>query len=339
MKLFLLCLMIVISLFSLDGNEITPTEESMHTPQYLYKILSMRSWQATQKKKCVILTADDDAFIHLATEEQIEKIVAKFFPDEPEYAILKLDTTKLQGNLVYESNPGGTTKYYHLYNGFIPFNAIIESKIVYRDSSNGCKDQVLEVLQMGDPVLRQQARELTKEEILSPEIQKLIQEMTATMRAAPGVGVAAPQIGKSIQLIVIEDPDHSHLTPEQIKERDRTIVPLHVIINPKLVVEEADTAEFFEGCLSVDGLVGIVPRAKAVRVECLNERAEPVVIKAKGWYARILQHEIDHLRGTLFLDKVYTRSLTNDTNFIKIWKTKTIAEVKSALNRGDNKHE
>ena len=83
-------------------------------------------------------------------------------------------------------------------------------------------------------------------------------------------------------------------------------MPYHVIINPKLTVTVTDTAgqaEFFEGCLSFAGFVGLVPRALAVKVECLNEQAEPVTINAKGWYARILQHEIEHLQGNLCLDR------------------------------------
>jgi peptide deformylase len=156
--------------------------------------------------------------------------------------------------------------------------------------------------------------------------------MKATMRAAPGVGLAAPQIGKPLQLAVIEDMDHSHLNAEQLAVRDRHEVPFHVIINPRLYIEEStDTAEFFEGCLSVPEFVGIVPRAKSVRVECLNERGEPVVIQAKGWYARILQHEIDHLNGTLYIDKAQLPTLITTENYVKLYKDKTVQEIQAAL--------
>lgn len=277
-----------------------------------------------------MLPADDDAFIHLAKEDQLDKIIAKYWADAPQLVILKIDTSKLQGNLVYEANPGGTTKYYHLYRGFIPFSAIAESKTIYRQPPDACNHK-LSVVQAGDPVLRISARELSREEILSPDIQNLIEEMKVTMRAAPGVGLAAPQIGKSIQLIVIEDMDHSQLTSEQLLERDRTKVPFHVVINPHLYIEDTDAAEFFEGCLSVPELLGVVPRAKSVRVECLNERAEPVVIKATGWYARILQHEIDHLKGTLFIDRALLPTVTTSENYIKNWKSKSIQSVKADL--------
>lgn len=180
--------------------------------------------------------------------------------------------------------------------------------------------KTLNIVQIGDPVLRQTARELQKEEILGSYIQDLIKEMAATMRNAPGVGLAAPQIGIPIQLIVIEDlaEYHGYLTPEQLKERDRTPVPFHVVINPKIYLDDSMApVEFFEGCLSIDGLCGLVPRAASVRVECLNENAEPIVIDAEGWYARILQHEIDHVNGILYIDRADTRTLTTPENHKK----------------------
>jgi len=191
----------------------------------------------------------------------------------------------------------------------------------YAQEENMETIQCLEIVQIGDPVLRQTARELSIEEILSPKIQKLIEQMTVTMREAPGVGLAAPQIGESLQIAIIEDINHSHLTQEQLVERERTPVPFHVIINPRLYLEEgADEAEFYEGCLSIPDLLAVVPRARAVRVECLNERAEPLVIRATGWYARILQHEIDHLHGKIFLDRAHLSSLATIENYTKFVK-------------------
>ncbi len=191
----------------------------------------------------------------------------------------------------------------------------------------------LEIVQIGDPVLRHPAKELSAQEILSPEIQELIEKMKAAMRAAPGVGLAAPQIGRAIQLAVIEDMSHAHLTEQQLIEqqlieRERSLVPFHEIINPRLFVEKnSEKADFFEGCLSVPDLLAVVPRAKSVRVECLNERAEPVVIHAKGWYARILQHEIDHLCGTVFLDKARMHTLTTFQNHTNYWQGKNLCKV------------
>src|SRR6185437_8915350 len=158
-------------------------------------------------------------------------------------------------------------------------------------------------------VLRLPARSLSPEEIVSEPVQGLIAAMMETMRDAPGVGLAAPQVGYGLRLAVIEDTaDYiARLPPGQAAERQRTPVPFHVIVNPKVTVENRDHVQFFEGCLSVAGFTAIVPRALAVRVDCLNERGEPVSIRAEGWYARILQHEIDHLNAHLYIDRMEDR--------------------------------
>src|SRR5690348_1486311 len=174
----------------------------------------------------------------------------------------------------------------------------------------------LKIWQTGEPVLRQKARHLSREEILARPIQDLIESMRDTMGDAPGVGLAAPQVGFPLQVAVIEDrPEYiEKLPPKQASERKRRPVPFHVVINPKLAVEGGETVEFFEGCLSLPGFTAIVPRAARVRVDCLNEKAEPVVIRADGWYARILQHEIDHLNGILYIDRMRARSFSTQDN-------------------------
>ncbi len=312
------------------GNQIMETEQQ--DQPYLYKILSMRHWQATANKKMVTLSAVDDLFIHLATEEQLEKIITKYWSDASEFAILKIDRSKIKGRLVHEINSGGENKYYHLYDGLIPFSAIVESKIIYRDTDVIDNVASLDVVKIGDAVLRQKSRPLTAEEILSPQIQNLIASMKVTMQAAPGVGLAAPQIGQPIALAVIEDMEHSHLTTQQLLERNRYKVPFHVIINPHVFIEEdACMIDFFEGCLSVDGLIGIVPRADSVRIECLNEYAEAVTIRAKGWYARILQHEIDHLNGILYIDRALLPTLMTEEKYVELWKNKSVEEIKKSL--------
>ena len=165
---------------------------------------------------------------------------------------------------------------------------------------------VLKIVQVGEQVLRQVGRELSVEEIRSDKIQNLISMMHDTLRDAPGVGLAAPQIGESLQLAVIEDlPEYSrNLTPEQMEERERTPVPFHVIVNPKLTGIGEPHVEFFEGCLSLNGFTAMVPRYRRVRVECFDELDHPKVIEASGWYARILQHEIDHLNGRIYIDRM-----------------------------------
>ena len=197
-------------------------------------------------------------------------------------------------------------------------------------------------------VLRRPCRELTPGEIVSAPIQELIASMFETMRAAPGVGLAAPQIGMPLQLAVIEDRQEyiDKVPPEHAAARLRSAVLPHVIVNPRLTLENAaagssksaaagfaktETVEFFEGCLSLPGFTAIVPRAFAVRVDCLNERAEPVTIRARGWYARILQHEIDHLHGMLYIDRMLTRSFMGRVNFERFWKDVPVAEFKSLL--------
>jgi peptide deformylase len=187
--------------------------------------------------------------------------------------------------------------------------------------------------QTGELVLRRPARALTPEEIVSPEIQDLIASMFETMHAAPGVGLAAPQIGMPLQLAVIEDRASymEKLPPAHLTERGRAPVARQVIINPNLIINGAEEAEFFEGCLSLPGFTAIVRRALRVRVECLNERAEPVTIEAEGWYARILQHEIDHLRGTLYIDRMLTRSFMTRENYEKLWKDRPVQEFRKAI--------
>jgi peptide deformylase len=191
----------------------------------------------------------------------------------------------------------------------------------------------LKIVQAGDPVLRKQSHPLTKDEILSPSIQVLIDLMRDTMREAPGVGLAAPQIAQSIQLAVIEDRATyiKDLSAEELAERQRSAIPFHVIINPKLTILDNSSAVFFEGCLSVEGYQAIVGRALNVRVECLNERGEEVTINAHGWYARILQHEIDHLNGILYVDRMKTRTLTTGENMFRYWMNHSIEEVLDEL--------
>jgi peptide deformylase len=188
----------------------------------------------------------------------------------------------------------------------------------------------LEIVQTGNPVLRQQARPLSPAEITSKEIQKLIKSMRKTMHDAPGVGLAAPQVGLSLQLAVIEDREeyHKDVPVEQLQERERRPVRFHAIINPRIAETSDDTAEFFEGCLSLPGFSALVPRARTVRVEFLNERGKKEVLEASGWYARILQHEIDHLRGTLYIDRMHIRTFTSLDNWNRFWKGKPIGEIK-----------
>jgi peptide deformylase len=195
----------------------------------------------------------------------------------------------------------------------------------------------LTIVPAGDPVLRRPARALRPNEIRSREIRDLIEQMKETMHAAPGVGLAAPQIGQAIQLAVIEDrPEYiKDWTLEQLAERERQAVPFHVIINPKIMLIGEERVEYFEGCLSLENLMALTPRARRVRVECVDEKGEPKLIDAVGWYARILQHEIDHLAGTMYVDHMHPRTLMTVENFTQHWKGKTLPELKSGFLAAD----
>ena len=146
----------------------------------------------------------------------------------------------------------------------------------------------LKIIQVGEAVLRAEARALTRDEITGDEIQRLIRDMRETMHDAPGVGLAAPQVGVPVQLAVIEDrAEYLKAIPAgELAEKERGPVPFHVIINPQIEIIGDEAVEFFEGCLSLAGFSAIVPRARQVRVNYLNESAEEKSVIASGWYAR-----------------------------------------------------
>jgi len=181
--------------------------------------------------------------------------------------------------------------------------------------------------------LRQVSRELAAAEIMLPATQQLIEDMRETMRKAPGVGLAAPQIGLPLQVAVIEDrPEYlKDVAPERLAERERQPVPFLVLINPRIVEQSKETAEFYEGCLSLAGWSALVKRARSVKVEYTDQHAQPQRIEARGWLARILQHEIDHLLGRLYIDVMETRSLTTLDNLNRYWKELPIQTVRRQL--------
>ena len=191
----------------------------------------------------------------------------------------------------------------------------------------------LKIVQAGEPVLRRQARALMKEEILGPETRQLIEWMKETMYDAPGVGLAAPQIGLPLQLAVIEDRAEflKDVPAELLHSRERRPVPFLVLINPTIVWRSEEQVEFFEGCLSLAGFSALVKRSRAVTVECLDGEAQPRRIEAQGWFARILQHEIDHLNGAMYIDRMEPRSFMNVENLNRYWKDLPITEARRRL--------
>jgi peptide deformylase len=172
-------------------------------------------------------------------------------------------------------------------------------------------DKTLPIVSAGDPVLRTRASEVTEDKLGSPDLLNLVELMIATMRAAPGVGLAAPQIGLSLRVIVLEDPADvvASLSDEARASRGRVAFPVIAIVNPVLHLVEGETATFFEGCLSVPGYSAQVTRALTVEVTGKTPTGEPLSWRVSGWPARILQHECDHLDGTLYVDKMDSRTL------------------------------
>lgn len=187
----------------------------------------------------------------------------------------------------------------------------------------------LEVVQAGDPVLRQPAAPVAPESISSPYIQELIAAMQHTLHGI-GVGLAAPQVGISLQLAVLEDrPENLEWMSEaHQREIERVPLPFRVLINPTFEPSGEQQVEAFEGCLSVTGWQAVVPRWQAVRVRGLDQNAEPVDEVLHGWQARIVQHELDHLAGILYLDRMLTRTFTTPANLGRYWHGHPIDKVK-----------
>ena len=148
-----------------------------------------------------------------------------------------------------------------------------------------------EIVTHPDPVLRRKARKVTD---FGPELQELIDDLVETMRAAPGVGLAAPQLDTSIQLIVVEFGD---------EENDDIPPKLYTVVNPEIIKPSREKEMGTEGCLSIPGFVGDIERPVSATVKGQNRHGQPLKIKAHGWLARIFQHEVDHLNGILFIDR------------------------------------
>lgn len=143
-----------------------------------------------------------------------------------------------------------------------------------------------------NPVLRRKAKRVRK---LNKAIQTLIDDMVETMRAAPGVGLAAPQIGVPLQVIVVETPED---------EEEEGSGRLYALINPEIVWSSGEMVEGEEGCLCIPGWAGLVDRHTEVTVKALNRGGKEVKIKARNFLARVFQHEVDHLEGILYVDRI-----------------------------------
>ncbi len=167
---------------------------------------------------------------------------------------------------------------------------------------------VAPIVQAGEPVLRHGALPFDGQ-LDDAELTQLLALMTRTMRAAPGVGLAAPQIGLPLAIAVVEDPGPTD--PDVAEARERVVYPYRVLINPSYEAVGEERAAFYEGCLSVHGWAGVVARSRTVHLTGLDERGTALDEEVTGWPARIVQHETDHLLGVLYIDRVETRSLAS----------------------------
>lgn len=171
------------------------------------------------------------------------------------------------------------------------------------------------VLTIGNPLLRRVTRDLTPAEIRSPALRKLLDDMVDTMHHEEGIGIAAPQVGESVQAAVIEIASESARYPGQEP------FGLKVFLNPRITVLDTEEQGFWEGCLSVPNLRGFVERPRRIRVDYLDTDARERSIEAEGFLATVLQHELDHLQGVLYIDRIrdMTRLATIE-DYLRYWR-------------------
>ena len=179
---------------------------------------------------------------------------------------------------------------------------------------------ILKVARMGHPVLRARARALNPNEIRSPDVQRLIDDMFETMREYQGVGLAAPQVHEGLRLFV------AGFAPSPDEEGgDRERMPLMALINPEITPVGGETVEDWEGCLSIPDIRGRVPRAKAIVVRAYDRHGKRVELGAQGFTARVIQHETDHLDGVLFFDRMKSfETLTFLDEFGRYWSAEEV---------------
>ena len=155
---------------------------------------------------------------------------------------------------------------------------------------------ILKVARLGHPAVRSPAQPVPAEMIASPDLQRLVDDMIETMHEYDGVGLAAPQIHVGLRLAVIEVPASD--------ERSRDAVPLTVLVNPRVTPLGDEKEHAWEGCLSIPDLRGVVPRWSRLRLEALDRAGAPFTVEAEGFFARVIQHECDHLDGSVYLDRM-----------------------------------
>jgi peptide deformylase len=173
---------------------------------------------------------------------------------------------------------------------------------------------LLKIARMGHPVLREIAQPIADTEIHTLIFQTFIDDMIDTMRESDGVGLAAPQVYASKRLVIVEVKGAHPRYPDQPS------VPLTVLINPQIVSHSQELEEDWEGCLSIPDLRGRVPRWKSLKVRAMNRAGSTIEFGADGFFARVIQHELDHLDGLMFLERMSDfKTLTHLREFQKFW--------------------
>ena len=173
---------------------------------------------------------------------------------------------------------------------------------------------LLQIARLGHPVIRAGAELVTDGELRSSQLQTLVADMIDSMRDADGVGIAAPQVHVAKKIIVIE------VSPNNPRYPDQECVPLTVIVNPRILSQSIEEQEGWEGCLSVPDLRARVSRAYSVELAGVDLNGDEVHIRASGFFARVIQHEVDHLQGRVFLDRLPDLStLTHLREYSKFW--------------------
>lgn len=194
--------------------------------------------------------------------------------------------------------------------------------------SSADENLVLPIVQLGHPVLRQQAVAY-ENQLPTDLLEELLEAMRQTMYDAPGVGLAAPQVGIPLQIAVLED---LYPIPEEAATmREREPLEYFEIFNPEYVSSSDREAVFYEGCLSFDGFQGVVTRPADISATYKDRDGQEITRSFSGWQARIVQHETDHLSGTVYIDKAETRSLINET---ELWRHEgmDVATAQKVLN-------
>ena len=183
----------------------------------------------------------------------------------------------------------------------------------------------LPIRMIGDPVLRQVCRALTREELLGDETQSFIDDLIETMQTANGAGIAAPQVGHSLAIAVVHVQDNPRYPY-------KPNIPLTVFVNPKITYLGTETESLYEGCLSVPNLRGRVDRCMHIQIDAWDRWGGPISFEVRGLTAGTYQHEFDHLQGKLFVDRVTDASTFSTwSNFDDFYRDRFVAEAEAVV--------